>query len=110
MKVFPNPETQFLYELAGTWIPVLDAAGLYHHGKITSEDILLLAGKIMHDSQITALRMRPEFQISKNNSRAFETNWPALFEALGPVGKATLAHRIGALPESPFKGKEKSRG
>jgi hypothetical protein len=79
------------------WSPMCEAAGFLDGSvEFTPEDLVLLAGAIMHDKEVARLRMLPEYQI--RDGIVFETKWEELLESLGDDGRAALRSRINFQP------------
>lgn len=80
--------------LSETWAPIVVGGGCWEEGMLP-EDIFAAAGTILKDKEIRKLRALPEYQIRADVlPAAFHTNWPALFESLGPAGRAALCERV----------------
>ncbi|MGH9505052.1 MAG: hypothetical protein ACRD20_19535 [Terriglobales bacterium] len=80
-------------QLADEWRPIVEGTGV-PVSAVSPEDMVLVAGSIIRDPAVVALRFQPEFQIPERGTCAFRTNWPKLFAALGPVACAELAARV----------------
>jgi hypothetical protein len=77
---------QPILEGAGVWSSTYDALG-----------VLILAGVVMRDPEVERLVRLPDFKIIDDPvdaTSAFWTDWPALFKAMGPAGRAELRERI----------------
>jgi hypothetical protein len=76
--------------------PMLEAAGLWSE-TYDAMQAFILAGEVMDDPGVGRLRSLPDFKIIDDPIDApcaFRTDWPALFKAMGPRGRAELSARI----------------
>jgi hypothetical protein len=85
----PPTNLDFKLQIARTWGRLCAAVGLPN---LSPEDALLLGGAIIRDSIVWPLTRNPHYQLRKRSS--VETNWPSLFEDLGPEGLAALRQRV----------------
>jgi hypothetical protein len=89
-------DLQHQLDVINRWQPILEGAGLWSP-TYDAFNCLLLAGVIMDDREVGRLRSLPDFQIVDDPVDApcaFTTNWPALFKAMGPAGRAEFRERI----------------
>lgn len=82
--------------LLQSYLPIIAGAGYDGLRGVTAEDSIMLAGKIMHDSVVNAMRSDDRYRIfNEGGLRAvFYTNWKLLFADLGEDGRAALRERI----------------
>jgi hypothetical protein len=76
--------------------PMLEAAGLWSN-TYDAMQVFVLAGVVMDDPEVWRLSSLSDFKIiddPEDAPCAFTTDWPALFKAMGPRGRAELAERI----------------
>jgi hypothetical protein len=83
-------------DVISRWQPILESAGLWSP-TYDALNILILAGVVMADAEVSRLVSQPEFKIVDDPVDApcaFRTDWSALFKAMGPAGRAELRERI----------------
>ncbi len=97
---------EFNLDLAARYRPLVESVGLGDR-EITAEDCYYAYRRIADDPAVSRLRMLPEFHIKTEETCAFETDWPKLFERLGPAECAAIGRRIGPLPRNPYIGTHK---